>query len=87
MTTIIRTDDHFPSIRVNNRYVCSANRIETIEQVSKGRWRGIADSQPFEIEGGRAAGGTKNDWFVTCLGMDAIYVKSAVAAVKIIELT
>ena len=90
MTKItLRTTNHpndWKSIKVNGRYVCLARRITELRQVSRGRWTGTCQGMPFEIEGGKAAGGTRRDWFVTGYGWDrAIDVNSAVEAIKLLE--
>ncbi len=91
MTIIKIKDTEFSSLKwitVNNRNIEIANRIESIEQVSAGKWEGIACGEKFIITGGRAAGGARNDWFLYFeLGYGDRYipVSSAAKAVKLIE--
>ena len=52
-----------PSIMVNGRTIF-LRRVTEITQTRPGHFAGLADGEPFNIEGGRAAGGTARDWFV-----------------------
>ncbi len=77
-------------IIVNGRKVLISSRIESIEKVSSGEWKGTTrNGWSFEIFGGRKAGGSSRDWFVTMSmwveGAKPIDCTSAVDAIKMIE--
>lgn len=90
MTRItIKQEDSLRILICNGRRVAFEGRIERIENVSAGRWEGVAGGEPFQIIGGRAAGGASNEWFVKwgpCYGEKYVPVKSAVEAINAIEL-
>jgi hypothetical protein len=75
-----------PVIRVNGRRIL-VNRIETLTaDPSGGKWTGLANGKPFEIIGGKKAGGASNEWFVKWEGaFDFINVRSFHEAVRCIE--
>lgn len=90
MTTIqIKATDYGTTFAaVNGRRVADNRRIEMIENVSAGKWVGIAFDEEFEIIGGKQSGGASNEWFVKCpmlFGDQHIFVKSAAEAVRMIE--
>jgi hypothetical protein len=47
------------------RMVRVVKTISSIEEVSPGRFEGMAAGFPFVIEGGKAKGGAANEWFLT----------------------
>jgi hypothetical protein len=90
MTTIVLKPSNygFDNLIVNGRVVVSGPRIDAIENVGAGRWKGTAGGYAFELFGGRAAGGTSRDWFVRwdALSKDhTFHVNSAAAAVNLIQ--
>lgn len=88
-TTITMTNANgFDWLKVNGRYVEIAGRIEAIERVAAGKWRGRASGVDFEIVGGKASGGGACDWFVKFpLGYGDSYLprKSAADCIRAIE--
>ncbi len=75
-------------IKVNGRVVDYARRIERIKKISDGWWEGIANGEPFEITGGKAAGGAANEWYLTwppAYGDLPIYLSSAADCIRAIE--
>lgn len=73
-------------LRVNGRLVSFPRRIESVSK-NGCRLVGLASGVPFEVMGGREAGGSRSDWFVTWehLGSGYIAVESAVEAFNLIE--
>ena len=90
MTRIeMKTENTLTKIKVNGRLVEFANRIESIENVSAGRWEGIACGESFEIIGGKASGGAPNEWllkFPLGYGDQHIPAKSAAQCIRLIEM-
>ncbi len=77
-------------IKVGSRVAVFEPRIDAIRKVSAGRWEGTtANGWAFTIVGGAAAGGYSNEWYVEApeIFTGSIRVKSAMAAVKLIENT
>ncbi len=62
-------------------------RITEITQTRPGHFEGLAYGERFYIEGGRDAGGTSRDWFVSWDGAWNGYIAatSLVGAIKLIE--
>lgn len=75
-------------IKVGARVAAYDPRICEITKVSQGRWEGkTRNGWSFTIVGGKYAGGYSNEWYVTAPDVFdcSIRVKSAMAAVKLIE--
>lgn len=88
MTTItLKKDGSLMALRVNGRLIGFDPRITKIENVSAGRWEGIAGGKKFWIVGGRESGGGMREWFVQwdTHGDHVFPVKSCAAALRIIE--
>ncbi len=89
MTRIeMKTENTLTKIKVNGRFIEFASRIESIQNISAGRWEGIACGEPFEIIGGKASGGASNEWFVKFplgYGDQHIPTKSAAQCIRMIE--
>ncbi|ARB06156.1 hypothetical protein FDH38_gp102 [Dinoroseobacter phage vB_DshS-R5C] len=77
-------------IKVGSRVAAFDPSICEITKVSAGRWEGkTRNGWSFSIIGGKAAGGYSNEWYVEApeIWNGSIRVKSAMAAVKLIENT
>ena len=89
MTTITIKSNQYGSqdIRVNNRYVSSAGRFDSIEKQGSYTWTGTADGRKFVIYGGTKSGGRSNEWFVRwdTLGDFEIKTTSAAECVRVIN--
>lgn len=78
-------------IKVNGRSVGCPRQIKTLEKVSAGRWEGTInwhDNNKLIINGGRAAGGYSNEWYIYCpalYGEQWVPAKSGVHAIWLIE--
>ncbi len=77
---------HLTAVIVNGRQVL-VSRITEINKQRPGHYTGKAGDHDFHIEGGFAAGGGKNDWFVSCPTFWTGYISatSLVDAIKLIE--
>ena len=73
-------------VRVNGRDTF-VNRITSLTQTRPGHFEGLAYGDRFHIEGGRAAGGSQRDWFVSWENAWEGYLTatSLVGAIKLIE--
>ena len=89
MTTITMKSNQYGSqvIRVNNRYVSSAGRFDSIQKQGSYTWTGTADGRNFVIYGGTKSGGRSNEWFVRwdTLGDFEIKTTSAAECVRVIN--
>lgn len=89
MTTITMKSNQYGSqvIRVNNRYVSSAGRFDSIQKQGSYTWTGTADGREFVIYGGTKSGGRSNEWFVRwdTLGDFEIKTTSAAECVRMIN--
>ena len=89
MTAItLKNEGSLKALRCNGRLVAYDGRIGMIDNVSAGRWEGIASGELFEIVGGRDAGGASNEWYVKWapgFGENYVHFKSAMACLKAIE--
>ncbi len=76
-----------PVIIVNGRNRVYTSRITEIAQTRPGHFHGVAQGSPFHIEGGRAAGGSPRDWFVSWDGLWTGYIgaTSLTEAINLIE--
>lgn len=52
-------------IKINGR-LQRFNREITLNKERPGHWSGMVTGHEFKVEGGKAAGGSKSDWFVEC---------------------
>ena len=77
---------HLNAVIINGRQTI-VKRITEIRATRPGNFEGLANGEHFHIEGGRAAGGTSRDWFVSWAGAWDGYIKatSLVNAIKLIE--
>lgn len=89
MTTVkmITTNHNNPALIINGRQVL-VNRITEIANTNASwEWVGKAGGYDFRIFGGKASGGSANEWFVewAALGEDTMNATSFTECVKIIE--
>ncbi len=77
----------YPIIIVNGRNRVYVSRITEIEQTRPGHFHGVAQGSKFHIEGGKAAGGSSREWFVSWDGFwqGYIFATSLVEAINLIE--
>ena len=79
-------DPILPEIRVNGHHACFPKRITEIRKVRNGLFAGVANGQKFQIEGGKAAGGGRFDWWVDWgTNLHGLYVRSLMEAIRTIE--
>ena len=50
--------------KINGRTKSLSDRIQEVRKLRPGRWLVVTSYGAFEVEGGRAAGGSSRDWFV-----------------------
>ena len=82
-TATLNTSGSVATLTVNGRTKL-VRQITELAQLSPGRFRGVANNQPFEIEGGVHAGGAANQWFLDAWGT-TIRCESFAEAVRVIE--
>lgn len=77
---------HLQAVEVNGRQII-VSRITEINKARPGHFHGIAQGSPFHIEGGKAAGGSPRDWFVSWDGVwtGSITAKSLTECIRLIE--
>ena len=95
MTTVkLQKDKYLASIdiekyeiRVNGRHVLNPNRITEIRRIRPGSFEGVASGSNFQIVGGKAAGGCRNEWYVSWEGFFSDYIpaRSFVDCINLIE--
>ena len=63
------------------------DKIEKIERVGKSKWLAVRYGVEYRIEGGRHAGGSRNEWFLDQREMfsNSINCTSLIDALKLIE--
>lgn len=67
------------------RYLRPANRIESLVEVGPGRFEGRANGSAFRIEGGKARGGSANEWFLDWEGFLSCPCSGPIDALNLIE--
>jgi len=88
MTTVTLSKSKYQDqIHVNGRFVLFPNRITEIRRTRPGSFEGVASGSNFQIVGGRAAGGSRNEWHVSWDGIfnDYISARSFVDCINLIE--
>ena len=62
------------------------SRIRSLTRIGKGRYEVVGvNGMTFNVEGGKAIGGTQRDWFLDGCGEKAIVCTSLVDALRCIE--
>lgn len=64
-------------------------RVESFEKVAPGKYKGVAAGYPFTVEGGKALGGNRNEWFLNwgALGSGDVEVTGPRDALRVIDRT
>ena len=76
-------------IKINGRLQHFSREI-TLNKDRPGHWSGTVNGHVFKVEGGKAAGGTRRDWFVESgdfFGGNTLHADSLVECLKLLDST